>query len=112
MLNWSRFVFNENKAEDINYLTKVCYLFDKDFCIDKLLFMAAENKHFDVLRTIENINNIQIPEFNIKGKDLINCGLTDYGKIREILETLEHNWIENNFADTSDELLQKAKNLF
>ena len=112
LLNWSRFVFNENKAEDINYLTKVCYLFDKDFCIDKVLFMAAENKKIDVLRTIENINNIQIPEFNIKGKDLINCGLTDYGKIREILETLEHNWIENNFADTPDELLQKAKNLF
>lgn len=112
LVNWAHFIFNENKAEDINYLTKVCYLFNKDFCIDKVLFMAAENKSFDVLHTIENINNIQIPEFNIKGKDLINCGLTDYGRIKDILETLEHNWIENNFADTSDELLQKAKNLF
>ncbi|MBQ8871016.1 MAG: CCA tRNA nucleotidyltransferase [Alphaproteobacteria bacterium] len=112
LLNWSRFVFNETKINDIHYLRKVCYLFDKDFCIDKVLFCAAKNKNYDIADIIKTVNTLQIPEFNIKGKDLINAGLTDYAKIKDILETLEHNWVENNFADTYDELKEKAKTLF
>ena len=82
LIQWSTFVFNETKITDINYLTKICYLFDKDFCKDKILFALAKNKQelniSDVFKTIDEIN---IPVFNLKGKDLINLGLNNYSKI-------------------------------
>ena len=111
LVNWSRFIFNENKINDINYLTKVCYMFDKEFCIDKVLFSASENTSIEISSALDIINTIVIPQFAVKGKDLIDCGLTEYSKIKDILETLEQNWIENNFVDTHEELLQKAKEL-
>lgn len=114
LVNWSRFVFNETKVNDINYLKKVCYLFDKDFCIEKILFCIAKNKNseIDVKNTLNEINKIEVPEFSIKGKDLINAGLTEYAKIKDILEKIEKDWIENNFQDTMENLIQKAKSMF
>ncbi len=114
LTDWSRFIFNETKINDTAYLTKVCYLFDKDFCIDKVLFTAAKNEHqkIDISNTIETIRQISVPEFPLKGKDLINAGLTEYGKIKDILEKTEKNWIENNFQDSAEQLLEKAKTMF
>ncbi len=114
LVNWSSFIFNETKIDDKDYLTKVCYMFDKDFCIDKILFTVAKNTHHttDISNIIDMVNQICIPEFSIKGKDLINEGLTDYGKIKDILEKIEKDWIDNNFQDTMENLLQKAKALF
>ena len=55
----------------------------------------------------------EISTFFVKSvSNFVQLGQTIKVKIIEILETLEHNWIENNFADTPNELLQKAKNLF
>lgn len=114
LVNWSKFIFNENKITNTDYLTKVCYLFDKDFCIDKVLFSLAKHQTSDLNFTniIDTINQLNIPEFTLKGKDLIDLGLTKYGKIKNILETLEQHWIENNFKDTKEELLKKAETLF
>ena len=113
LVNWSSFIFNETKIADKNYLTKVCYRFGKEFCIDKILFtLAKNNQSLDLSAIIETVNQINIPEFSIKGKDLINAGLTEYGKIKDILEKVEKDWIENNFNNTTEELLQQAKTLF
>ena len=114
LVNWSSFIFNETKIDDKDYLTKVCYMFDKDFCIDKILFTVSKNTHHttDISNIIDMVKQICIPEFSIKGKDLINEGLTDYGKIKDILEKIEKDWIDNNFQDTMENLLQKAKALF
>lgn len=114
LTNWSRFIFNETKLTDRAYLKKVCYLFDKEFCIDKILFAVAktENPDTQLSAIIEMVKQIDVPEFLIKGKDLINAGLTEYGKIKDILEKVEKAWIENDFSDSTEELLQKAKKLF
>lgn len=113
LIQWSSFVFNETKINDTNYLTKVCYLFDKDFCKDKVLFALAINKQNCNLTEIFNtIDKINIPVFNLKGKDLINLGLSDYSKISDILDKLKNCWIESNFSITDSELAQKAKQLF
>lgn len=113
LIQWSTFVFNETKITDINYLTKICYLFDKDFCKDKILFALAKNKQelniSDVFKTIDEIN---IPVFNLKGKDLINLGLNNYSKIGDILDKLKTLWIESNFSITDNELAEKAKKMF
>lgn len=113
LIQWSSFVFNETKITDTNYLTKVCYLFDKDFCKDKVLFALAKNKQeLDVSKLFKTIDEINIPVFNLKGKDLINLGLSDYSKISDILDKLKNCWIESNFSITDSELAQKAKQLF
>lgn len=114
LINWSKFIFNENKIQDTAYLTKVCYLFDKDFCIDKVIFALVKNQKstLNIANMLEIINQINIPEFTVKGKDLIDLGLKEYGKIKNILETLEQNWIENNFKHTKEDLLQKARTMF
>ncbi len=114
LINWSRFIFNETKINDKDYLRKVCYLFDKEFCIDKILFIVAksENQDENLPAIIEMVGQIDVPEFLIKGKDLINAGLTEYSKIKDILEKVEKDWIENDFRDSTEELLQKAKKLF
>lgn len=113
LIQWSTFVFNETKITDINYLTKICYLFDKDFCKDKILFALAKNKQeiniSDVFKTIDEIN---IPVFNLKGKDLINLGLNNYSKIGDILDKLKTLWVESNFSITDNELAEKAKKMF
>ena len=113
LIQWSTFVFNETKITDINYLTKICYLFDKDFCKDKILFALAKNKQelniSDVFKTIDEIN---IPVFNLKGKDLINFGLNNYSKIGDILDKLKTLWVESNFSITDNELAEKAKKMF
>ena len=112
LINWSKFIFNESKINDINYLTQICYLFDKEFCVDNVIFSAAKQKDsLDICDILNKINQINVPEFNIKGKDLIDLGLNEYGKIKDILETLEQNWIKNNFKDTKEELLLKAQEL-
>mgnify|MGYP003296992635 CR=1 FL=1 len=75
-------------------------------------FVRQQNSDLNFATIIDIINQINIPEFTLKGKDLIDLGLTEYGKIKNILETLEQHWIENNFKDTKEELLKKAKTLF
>ena len=111
LINWSKFIFNETKINDEKYLTKVCYLFDKEFCIDNVLFCMAKNPsiNYNLSEILSLINNIIVPQFTIKGKDLINLGLTEYDKIGEILEQLEQSWIKHGFEETHEQLLEKSK---
>ena len=113
LTNWSEFIFNDTKINDINYLTKVCYLFDKDFCKDKILFAFAKNKSTEnLIEIFKTIDEINIPIFSIKRIDIINLGLKDYSKISDIMDRLKNIWIESNFSATNENLLEKSKEMF
>ena len=113
LTNWSEFIFNDTKINDINYLTKVCYLFDKDFCKYKILFAFAKNKSTEnLIEIFKTIDEINIPIFSIKRIDIINLGLKDYSKISDIMDRLKNIWIESNFSATNENLLEKSKEMF
>ena len=60
---------------------------------------------------MNNINNIPEIEFPLKGKDIIDCGLTDFQQVGPILKELEQIWIDSNFDLTKEQLLLEVSNL-
>ena len=53
----------------------------------------------------------QIPEFPIKGRDLIEAGFSKGPELGILLKKLENYWISMNFSPSKVDLLEQAKNL-
>ncbi len=99
--------------ENVNSLRKLLYLHGREFCFNKFLILVSlnlkESSHFqDILRQIDNLD---IPIFPLKGKDIIDAGILNHHHISDVLQQLENFWIENNFSLSFNDLFAQAQNL-
>lgn len=98
---------------DAKGLRKLLYVYGREFCFNKLLLICALNKqepeNFDEI--IKNIDEWEIPEFFIKGKQVLKMGIKDNRKIGEILGKLEEMWVESDFELSEKELLDLAREM-
>ncbi|MBK5199402.1 MAG: hypothetical protein JJE37_14165 [Methyloceanibacter sp.] len=53
----------------------------------------------------------QVPEFPVRGPDIMALGDLKGPKVGDILRQLEQDWIEGGFKEERDQLLAKAKGL-
>ena len=86
---------------------KFIYRYGKQFCIDKVLIGAAIYD-FDapsLNELLKAIENSVVPIFPLRGRDIVNKGITDDNLIGKKLRLLEQMWIDSNFSLTRDELL-------
>ncbi|MEP0232575.1 CCA tRNA nucleotidyltransferase, partial [Roseibium sp.] len=59
----------------------------------------------DLLKFLGCLRSGEIPEFPVKGRDLLANGIAPGPDVGRALERLESNWIESNFALTQKELI-------
>ena len=65
------------------------------------------NKNLQII--LEEVNSINIPEFPITGKHLLDKGMRSGRRIGEVLKKIEKHWIENDFNLNDEELTQLIK---
>lgn len=91
-------------------LRKLLYRFGREFCRHKFIITCAvqneEPQNFTEI--LAQIADFEIPEFDIKGRDIINAGIDDNRKIGTIIDALEQIWIDSNFSLSKEELLQQV----
>ncbi|MBP5215754.1 MAG: CCA tRNA nucleotidyltransferase [Alphaproteobacteria bacterium] len=108
---WAKIeIHTEDLASPTNRL-KFIYRYGKDFCIDKLLITAAieKNKPANLNTILQDIENAVVPIFPVRGRDIVNAGITQDAKIGNTLLVLEQQWIDSDFSLTRDELLNSIK---
>ena len=98
---------------DPKTIAKIVYEYGKDFAKAKIITIVAKDKCFsdEVINIYNKIDNMQEIDFPIKGKDIIDCGLTDYQQVGPILKELEQLWIDSNFDLTKEQLLLEVNNM-
>ncbi len=111
-LRWATNLVELNELKNEIKLKHLAYEFDKEFCLENLLLIAAKNKEsisdfWDIYTKIENLEE---PVFPVKGKDLIAEGICDGTQIGKRLKEIEKEWICSNFALTKEELLAPQYN--
>lgn len=96
---------------DDKSLMKLIYLYGKEFCRDKLLLQSAIDmkKVPNLHEKLEQIENTVVPIFTIRGKDVIAAGVESNHKIGDILDNLEHIWMDSGFSLTREELLARLQ---
>ena len=94
-------------------LRRLVYLHGNDFCRDKLILLSALNRRVlpDLKQRLAHIAQISIPEFSVKGRDVIAAGIKDNRKIGEVLNELEQIWIDSDFSLSHGELLARLPEL-
>ncbi len=94
-------------------LRRLTYLHGNDFCRDKLILLSALNHRVlpDLKQRLAHIAQISIPEFSVKGRDVIAAGIKDNRKIGEVLNELEQIWIDSDFSLSHGELLARLPEL-
>ena len=106
-IGWARFNPSITDFTNPQTLQKLLYERGRDFCHHKFILRCAElgqmpeNFH----QVLENIQNLPIYTFPLKGRDLIEVGVNDNRKIGQMLDMLEHLWIESNFTMSREDLL-------
>ena len=112
-VSWARYhpFFDELLEE--KPLRRLIYLHGNDFCRDKLILLSALNRRVlpDLKQRLAHIAEIKLPEFSVKGRDVIAAGIKDNRKIGEVLDDLEQIWIDSDFSLTHEELLQRLPKL-
>ncbi len=98
---------------NVKKLAKIIYEYGKEFAKNKIITLIAEKRFFskDICEVYNKIDNFPEFEFPIKGKDIIECGLSDYQQVGPILKELEQIWINSNFDLTKEQLLLEVNNL-
>ena len=91
-------------------LIKLLYNLGREFCYNKFIILCAKEDYTpdNFEQTLQNIKDTPIPEFTLKGRDIINAGIEDNRKIGNILNRLEQQWIESNFTINKEELLSQV----
>ncbi len=94
-------------------MAKIVYEYGKDFAKAKIMAVTAKDRCFsnEVMNVYNKIDNMPEIDFPIKGKDIIECGLTDYQQVGPILKELEQLWIDSNFDLTKEQLLLEVNNM-
>ncbi len=101
---------NEVKLEEYQNETalyRLLYRFGAEFCVDKLLLLLAERQQsiLGLHNLIKKIRSMEIPEFPLRGKDIIASGVKNPHQIGPILKELEEIWIGSGFKLSKQELL-------
>ncbi|MBP5352819.1 MAG: CCA tRNA nucleotidyltransferase [Alphaproteobacteria bacterium] len=106
-VNWARIEISEENILSPSARLKLIYRYGKQFCIDKLILTVAIHDinapHLD--KVLAEIENTVMPIFPIRGRDVLNHGISDNRKIGEVLDKLESMWIDSDFKLNRDELL-------
>lgn len=86
------------------------YRYGKQFCLDKVLLGASiyGYENIDVCCVLKQVENTVMPIFPIRGRDIINAGIKGDKQIGKTLDKLEQQWIDSDFAQTREELLQSV----
>lgn len=112
-VSWS--IYNPSLEEFMTEkgLRKLLYLYGRDFCFNKFLIISALNKTEpeNFAEIIERINTLEIPVFQVKGKNIINAGIMNNHRISDVLRQLENAWIDSDFTLTFNELMCQAKGI-
>ena len=110
--NWAKIEVTQNNIMTKEMRLKFMYRYGKQFCIDKILLTCAlYDFHPQQLNVVlQEVENAIVPIFPIRGRDVINFGITPNGQnIGKILEQLERQWIDCDFSLTREELLNEIK---
>lgn len=107
ILQWAKYDFDVQQALDDVYLRRVVYMRGKDFCKDKALFSLAYQpiEDYSLAKLFERIDQIELPEFPIKGADLLQSKLCTSLQMGETLDLLKKIWIDSDFSLERAELL-------
>lgn len=112
-VSWS--IYNPSLEEFMTEkgLRKLLYLYGRDFCFNKFLIISALNKteSKNFAEIIERINTLEIPVFQVKGKNIIDAGIMNNHRISDVLRQLENAWIDSDFTLTFNELMCQAKGI-
>ena len=87
----------------------LAYEYGKEFCLEKLLLCSAHNKTVsdDFWNTYEMLNNMDVPVFPLKGKDLLEQGI-EPAQIGAILKIRELAWVNSDFKLNKTDLLRQS----
>ena len=112
-ISWAAYDIPLSEFLTISNLPRLVYLYGKEFCVDKLLLLLAFNRQSinNLHQIIDSINDMETPEFPLKGRDIIAIGITDSRKIGNLLKELETLWINSGFTLSKEELLNKSHSL-
>ena len=111
LINLSKFAFNSYLFNDLKYIRRVIYSHGKDFVKDKILITLAQSDRVQAkIKTLFNeIDAMEVPNFPLNGKDLVEIGMQNCMPVKEIIGSLKNLWIESDFEMSLDDLKQKAK---
>lgn len=101
---------NLNK-ENINYLI---YKHSKKYVIDSLILSSCQENTLNVdfvINKIADINSREIPNFPIKGTDIIEIGVKQGPAVGIIFDHLLKIWCQSDFTKTKENLIINAKKL-
>lgn len=109
-ISWARYNPELNTFTDKASLTGLLYNFGREFCFNRFILRCAEEKREpeDFAAVLHNIQTLSIPEFTIKGRDIIEAGISDNRKIGTILHALKGIWIKSGFTLSKEELLEQV----
>lgn len=95
-------------------LQKIAYDFNVEFCQEKLLLNIAQDleAQSDFWEKYQEIGQISVPEFPLRGKDLIEQGIVFPQAIGGILKEIEARWVKSNFRLSKEELLNLSHTLY
>lgn len=108
-MSWAETDFTLEDFADEERLTRMIYYHGKEFARDKLLLVEALslNELPNTAEILKFIEDMIMPIFPIRGKDVLDAGVSDNRLIGDILDKLEQVWIVSAFSLTRDELLKK-----
>lgn len=112
-LDWAETDYTPDDFADETRLARLIYLYGKEFALDKLLLVQAAEKrelphNQEIIRFIEDMI---MPVFPVRGKDVLDSGTADNRLIGDILKKLEKIWMDSGFLLNRDELLRKIPEL-
>ncbi len=94
-----------NAIEDSSLSVKhLLYKYGRDVAAQSLLFRDNVSEV-----DIKFSQSFDIPEFPIKGKDLLSMGIEAGPKVGDILLSIEQWWIDQDFKPNRDECLSRVK---
>ena len=99
--------FRNKKFYSQENIKKLIYLTDRESVKDLLLFSLGINNKLKTLefeQLIEYLDICKLPKFPISGEDLKKYGYKTGKELGKKLESLEEQWIKNNFVIDKKEL--------
>ncbi len=79
------------------------YKYGRDVAVQSLLFKEELSES-----DMATAQSLDVPEFPIKGKDLLGMGIDAGPKVGEMLSSVEQWWISEDFKPNREECLSRA----
>lgn len=111
LLNLCHAKLTLNNFKDSVSINKAIYMYGKDVCIDKWLYLNLDNTNKNDIKAILNtLDSTSIPLFPLTGKDLLAMGV-DKKLVGMYLDVLKKEWFEGGCLDSKEKLLKIYQNL-